>query len=46
LIYAVSPDDHHEKIFGRIIAFADEDINVHPVNRRVKFVRVNNWILI
>lgn len=40
LIYAISPDNHHEKIFGRVLALSDENINIHPANRRVKFVRI------
>lgn len=42
LICARSPDDHHQVLLGRIIAFENEQINTKPVNTRRKFVKVNS----
>jgi len=40
LIYAKSPDNHHQTIFGHVIAFSNESINIHPIDTRIKLVKI------
>ncbi|CAF1514907.1 unnamed protein product [Adineta ricciae] len=40
LICVKSPDNHHDTIFGRVIAVTDDTINIQPKNTRVKLVRI------
>ena len=41
-----SPENHHRIIFGRVVAFENEQINTKPVNTRPKFDKVNSMDLL